>query len=480
MDGHDHDPPLPTSDSSAPLRPPGRRGAVDVWLTALTYWYLTGIIAALGFSLGFYLLRPGAPAGTQTRDWLGAFNWEDGNWYRQIAAEGYTYRPRGRSNVAFFPVYPLLGRALIAATGIRAEAALLIVSNLSLLAVLAMLGFYARDRYHDGPDELADYALLAAALFPTGCFFRLAYTESTFLLVAILAMYAMLRRWPLWGIAFIVGAATATRPVGVALLAPLGIHVWRRTFATHQPEASARKPLATAQLQPATPSSDEAASAEARPGRPPPRRWFARRRFGLFGARLSMYLPLACWGLALFIVYQHRAFGEPLAFAKVQTNWGSPVPWREKAVALAALKPIWSVYDPKSRSYWMDHDPMGIPWLSLQFANPIFFVSALALTAIGAFVPFRQTFAGGARRRWLSLEEASLAAMLLLIPYMTRAHEMDMGSMGRFAAVAFPIYLVLGQLLIRVPSPLRAALLALSGCWLLIFTALYAARHAIF
>ncbi|MGH7134259.1 MAG: hypothetical protein ACREHD_00880, partial [Pirellulales bacterium] len=165
----------------------------------------------------------------RTRDWLQVFNWEGGGLYNQITTRGYLYRADSQSNVAFFPAYPLVSRAVMAITGVRAEAALLIVSNLSFLAALAMLAFYVRDRYPDGPAHLAGYTLLAAALFPTGCFFRLAYSESTFLLLTALGMYAMLRRWPLWAVAVVVGLATASRPIGIALLPALAIHILRRS-----------------------------------------------------------------------------------------------------------------------------------------------------------------------------------------------------------------------------------------------------------
>ena len=91
-----------------------------------------------------------------------------------------------------------------------------------------------------------------------------------------------------------------------------------------------------------------------------------------------------------------------------------------------------------------------------------------------------QRLGEGSSGRWLSLEEVSLGALLLLIPYVTRAYEMQMGSMGRFVAVVFPIYLVLGQLLVRLPGPVRAALLSLSGLFLATYTALYAARYVVF
>jgi hypothetical protein len=52
--------------------------------------------------------------------------------------------------------------------------------------------------------------------------------------------------------------------------------------------------------------------------------------------------------------------------------------------------------------------------------------------------------------------------------------------MGRFTAVVVPMYLVLGRLLARLPAPLAAALLCLSGFFLAAYAALFAAWHRVF
>lgn len=476
-----------------------RAGAVSAWLGAVTYWYLTGLIAALGFSFGLHLARPAVGSLAPDPDWLNAFNWMDGGLYKQIAAEGYEYDPKKGTNVAFFPIYPLLGRALLKVTGLRVEIALLVASNVSFLAALAMLALYVRDRYPDAPAELAEYTLMIAALFPTGCFFRLTYSESTFLLLVVLAMLAMLRRWPLWSIALVIGLATAARPVGVALLAPFAIHIWRMSAAS----GSARQQVSTE-----TSISSKAESGQSTGALPSVRSLAAtghmsvatkptrslRRRFPYLLRDAAIYLPVACWGFATFTVYQYCAFGEPFATIKVQKYWGTPAASRsEKLMQLITLEPVRSVYDNRSPSFWATGDVHGIPWFSLQFANPLYFVAAIVLVVLGALCYSRKTSSEAAdsslpqascrddqRGRWLSLEEVSLSAMLLVIPYVTRAYEMHMSSMARFVTVVFPIYLVFGQILVRLRSPLRAAILALSGCFLAIFSALYAARYAIF
>ena len=104
----------------------------------------------------------------------------------------------------------------------------------------------------------------------------------------------------------------------------------------------------------------------------------------------------------------------------------------------------------------------------MQFANPIYFIATWGLIGVGWF------------KGWLNRNELALAAGLLLIPYVTRSHEMCMASMGRFAAVVFPAYLVLGHVLARMPASAAALVLVLSGFWMGMNAALFAAWHRIF
>jgi hypothetical protein len=184
----------------------------------------------------------------------------------------------------------------------------------------------------------------------------------------------------------------------------------------------------------------------------------------------ALFVPLACWGILGYMLFQWLAFGAPLAFAKTQAHWRirPGVSLGEQAISLMTLEPIWSVYDPSSPCYWRLHESDGNAVFSMQFANPIYFVATAALIVFGGI------------RGWLNRNELALAAGLLLIPYVTRSHEMCMGSMGRFAAVAFPAYLVLGHILARMPGPAAALVLAISGFWMGIYAALFAAWYRVF
>ncbi len=70
--------------------------------------------------------------------------------------------------------------------------------------------------------------------------------------------------------------------------------------------------------------------------------------------------------------------------------------------------------------------------------------------------------------------------MLLFIPYWTRGYEMNMASSARFAAVVFPVYLILGEWLARLPPAVSATVLGISTFFLGTFSALFAGGYPIF
>src|SRR4051812_14836313 len=80
--------------------------------------------------------RPGVKANPLLWDIL--FRW-DANWYGGIVNLGYSYKPGAESNVAFFPLLPLLAAAVRQLTGMRLEVAGFLVSNASLVASAVLL-----------------------------------------------------------------------------------------------------------------------------------------------------------------------------------------------------------------------------------------------------------------------------------------------------------------------------------------------------
>ena len=60
----------------------------------------------------------------------GLLGWDAG-WYEAIARSGYG--PLGHQSLRFFPLFPLVGRALAVLPGVSAGAALVVVANVSAL-----------------------------------------------------------------------------------------------------------------------------------------------------------------------------------------------------------------------------------------------------------------------------------------------------------------------------------------------------------
>jgi hypothetical protein len=405
------------------LAPPRRLKWLDCLTFGFSFYYLSSLLVLAGVWFGTeFLVRQPHPERTSRGFWNSLGNW-DGVWYARIARDGYSYDVGKHSSIAFFPAYPLLGAMVARTTELSEERALLVVSQFSSVAAFGLAAAYLRRRYTDGPPSLISWTLLVMGIWPVSYFLRMAYTESLFLMIIVLALYGLLQRWPTFVVALIVGFATAVRPVGVALIAPLALGMWRR-----------------------------------------------RKNWSSFFLREMPLLPVACWGICAFMAYQHFEFGDAFAFAKTQRHWSlrADLSWGRYTAALLTLEPIWSKFQPSSVAYWSRNEPVANPLFSLEFMNPICFVFTAGVVAYGGW------------RKWLNGEELLLAAGLLLIPYVTQSYRMGMAGHARFAAVVFPFYLVLGQLLARAPAPLSAAVLAIFAFFLGTYSALFAAWYRFF
>jgi Gpi18-like mannosyltransferase len=162
--------------------------------------------------------------------------WDSG-FYLKIVESGYAYTPGQQSNVAFFPLYPLLVEGMNMVVGNPLISGI-IVSHVCLLGALIFL--YRLTYLEFGDDRTAQRAVYYIATFPTALFFSAVYTESTFLLFSVATAYFARRR--LWVWASLFGLLTsASRIVGVLMLVIIGLewlraHGW--TLKTiHQPEA---------------------------------------------------------------------------------------------------------------------------------------------------------------------------------------------------------------------------------------------------
>jgi Mannosyltransferase (PIG-V) len=150
----------------------------------------------------------------------------DSGWYEGIARNGYAYAEGGRSNIAYFPVYPMAMRYVGRLFG-RYHAAFyfggIVVSWTSY--VLAMIALYGLARL-DLEQAEAERAVLLISIFPFAFFFGMIYSESTFLLFAVLAFLGFRTRWwMLGGLAACV--AIATRTPAIVMWPALAWTAWR-------------------------------------------------------------------------------------------------------------------------------------------------------------------------------------------------------------------------------------------------------------
>ncbi|MEY2490773.1 MAG: hypothetical protein QOC70_2715 [Verrucomicrobiota bacterium] len=139
----------------------------------------------------------------------------DGAWYRLIAKQGYG-PPMPEVAAAWFPVYPLLVRA-VAFIVRDLQVASILVSNGCLIAAALLLVRLLRLDY----DKLVCRRVIIFLMFnPVSFFLSAAYSESTFLLLSISVLLAA--RQGKWLVATLCGGClSATRAPGLLIGAPL-------------------------------------------------------------------------------------------------------------------------------------------------------------------------------------------------------------------------------------------------------------------
>ena len=271
--------------------------------------------------------------------------WDSG-WYFDIAQRGYYWSESGQSSLAFFPLYPLLMRAVAWPFGGGDRA--LWVAGIALSYLCLLLGLTVLHRLtdlHFGGREVARRTVLYVAVFPFAYFFTQVYTESLFLLTSVSAVAAAFSRR--WGWAGCFGALTAlTRPNGILIAVPLGL-------------------LALA----GRPSVGE----------------LARRT-----AALSL-VPL---GFAAFCGFAYRLSGDPLGWLRAQAQWGYSVgnrPWVELMRLVDGLERsgLYGYFfsDPLAAYYFL-HGVIAIVFVAL--APSVFRQLGLALgayVAVSLYVP---------------------------------------------------------------------------------------------
>jgi Mannosyltransferase (PIG-V) len=241
-------------------------------------WWLFPLLVFLGSRLALalivFLAALALPEATtpdryhyaQDNLWIDGWARWDSTFYLEIANQGYQVTLDEPSNVAFFPLYPLLIRTLEPVFASPLLAALF-VSNASFLVALLLLYRVTQRRFDS---QTAQRAVLYLAIFPTSFYFAAIYTESLFLLLSLIAFACARAKRFAWA-SLAVTLAAVTRPTGILLGLPLLLE------------------------------------------------WFTGRPRKTLEAGWFLVIP---FGLVSFMVFLARAFNDPLAFWNTQSAFG--------------------------------------------------------------------------------------------------------------------------------------------------------------
>jgi Gpi18-like mannosyltransferase len=200
----------------------------DGLIFVIAMWFLSRSIIAIGMQViapwlpPIQNLQPLVPGFVPKSGWELFSHW-DGGWYTKIATLGYSYANDGQQHsVAFYPLFPLLIRGLMA-LGMRVEVAGVLINCLAFLGALLLVYFWVEERYDTGS---AKWTTAVLAWCPFSLFCSVMYTEGLFLFVTASALRAFERGEYIWA-AFWGALTTATRGPGVALIPAFLLVAWR-------------------------------------------------------------------------------------------------------------------------------------------------------------------------------------------------------------------------------------------------------------
>lgn len=405
----------PASPESPTEAEPARRDRAFPVLAfvavAIALFAVAGLSAAANHYGGHPVYFPGRP-------WIDAWVRWDAGWYGAISQGGYWLKPGQQSPVVFFPGYPLLMRAITPLVA-NSHLAGMLTTFASGLGAAVLFHRWCRQRLGWRKARAAVVALL---VYPFAFYLVATVYSDAMFLVAALAAFALLEEDRPW-LAGLAGAiATATRPVGPALVAGLWLRALQRRGVLSVSHARAGKD-----------------------GSAP-----ARGRLRLDLRRLAWRdagLLLAPLGLLAYSAFLWRRFGDPFAYAGVQgvSGWDQapgPATWLKLSFFRALA----------------DIPPLRLGHVRIV-THALFVIPALALVP-RAFRRFGWAY-------------GIYALAVLALPLISSK---DFTGIGRYALAAFPCFAVVPDLLESRPRLARAALAA-SALLLIAFTSVYAQAY---
>lgn len=373
-----------------------------VWRSALFGWAVAFVaigamvwLGARGPFAGYGGVDDASYTGSSV---FGGYLRFDGNWYVLIATRGYWFDGVDvQGPVAFFPAYPAMLWALHALTGMSVKLLGSLVTIACGAAALVAIARWFADRLED---RVARIAFVTLLVYPYAFYlFGAVYADALFLLAAVGAFLLLERDHPV--LAGLAGAlATATRPVGIALVIGLvAVTLWRR----HAVERPA--------------------------GRRLPRVEWRRLRPADAGVLLSAA------GLLGYIVYLGVRFGHPFAFDEVQRAQG----WDQGSGPRTWFKITWFQQIKNLPGWigeWLDTGD-AVTFERIQYALTVLLQGALVLGSCALVVLVWRRLGWG---------YGTYCAALLAIALLGTK---DFQGTGRYLLAAFPLFAVLGGVLAR-------------------------------
>lgn len=374
------------------LTAPSRRWT-DGLAPALAGFLWARVCVAAGFVVAHLLSGRVALPDGRLHLQEGLLTW-DGSFYRVLATGGYGDAPAEAAR--FFPLYPSLARLLAPLALGRADVVLVVVANLCALGagvVLWRLALEVLGPDGDGP-EVARRSAWMLAVVPPAFVLAFAYAEGPALLAVSATLLALHRRNWWWAAAFGL-LAGLLRPVGVLLVVPAAVEVWR--WWRDRPRADAP---ATGGPGRGRPDALGAGAALAGPAA------------GLLGGLWWIGATVGDAGAPLRIQRQLRAgFRDPFT-RLVEAVWDvAHLNWRDVVNLAFALLALWLLVESVRR-----RQPPG--WVLYSAATLAVALSANNIDSLGRYallaVPLVVALAQWADRRWRTALVGSLGSLGLV------------------------------------------------------------------
>ncbi len=318
------------------------------YLVALTIFGSSRLVVVWAVYIAAHIVLPQRSVPSVSTSWYHYLLRWDADWYATIVNEGYKYNGNDlvQQSVAFYPLYPLIAKALTIFPGIDGLLALLIVANLAAVLSVLLLFKYVR---HDHGDEVALLTIAFLSFFPTSFFLSAGYTESLALLL-ILCCFILLKREQFILAATFAGLASATRSTGLVLLPVIIWELWCKFAADY-------------------------------------------RRFISYALFCSI---LAASGLWLYTLYLWSTFDSPFAFSTNQAAWRNGYGLGHNVISALLLKgffplplPLHNLY-PRSFDVWF-----FLLFLTLLLIHWKWLPSSLYFFALGVLILPYLTITGG-------------------------------------------------------------------------------------